>query len=94
MNVGNGKAHGPAVPWRSRVGRAGMQAVGWVLAIAVGSLALRLLLAGEGPIAAALVALAGLVAAVCPVVVPTRRSQRFGRFARSDDVIAERRFER
>ena len=94
MNVGDEMARGPAAPWRSRVGRAGMRAVGWVLAVAAGSVALRLLLAGEGPIAAVLVALAGLVAAVCPVVVPTRRSGRFGRFARSDRVIAERRFER
>jgi len=92
--MGDEMARRPAAPWRSRVDRAGMRAVGWVLAVAVGSVALRLLLAGEGPIAAALLALAGLVAAVCPIVVPTRRSGRFERFARSDGVVAERRFER
>jgi len=70
-----------------------MRAAGWVLAVAAGSLALRLLLAGDGPVAAALAALAGLLAAVSGRRADAPK-RTLGSLARSDDVIAERRFER
>ena len=79
MNVVDESARGRTAPPGSRLGGAGMRAVGWVLAVAAGSLALRLLLAGDGPVAAGLALLVAVVAAVCPVVVPTRWWRRLRR---------------